>query len=159
MAISLEKYYIKDDILIQKLINKVDEGIKKNNMNYKTNVYGEMTSYNYFLEDGKSLFNKIIEILPKLNYYDAWGNKYRKGDYALLHNHFTDKKGLNKFNGVSGVIYLNNVEPGTYFPMYDYEEKSEKGKIVLFNSILKHEVRPIQNDEIRYTMSFNALKE
>ena len=55
-------------------------------------------------------------------------------------------------------MYLDNTLPGTYFNRQDIEIKPEPGKIILFSSREEHEVRYMEEDKERYTISFNGVK-
>ena len=153
MAFPLATYYIKELPLIERLKDAIIKGITLNNsQSYNTNVYGQMTSYMYFLEEEKNLFNQVTKMLPKIKYLDAWGNMYSKGNFCKKHSHGDEDV------NISGIMYLDNTLPGTYFNRQDIEIKPEPGKIILFSSREEHEVRYMEEDKERYTISFNGLK-
>ena len=154
MAFPLATYYIKELPLIERLKDEIIKGIGLNNSrSYSTNVYGQMTSYMYFLKQGRDFFNQATKMLPKIKYVDAWGNLYLKGDFCKTHFHGDEDV------NISGIIYLDDTLPGTYFNRKNIEIKPEPGKIILFSSREHHEVRYMEEDKERYTISFNGVKE
>jgi hypothetical protein len=148
---------VKNDLLMESLKKDIDEELKKSNMNYQTNVYGKMTNFNA-LNNNKnfhefcSLAQNIFLAVTNNNGYicrDAWGNIYEKNDFAHEHDH-------RDCSAFSGVLYLDDVGPGTYFPKYDMTVKEEPGKFVLFHPYVKHSVHKfIYGKKKRYTIAFN----
>jgi len=146
--------YIEDTFVIEDLKKKIDEKIGA--LSYKTNVRAEMTDWKDFLKEES--FKRIMHQNAGLwqsqfknitSYYlkDAWGNKLKQNDFVVEHSH--------EPSVLSGIIYLTNKGPGTYFPEIDSLIKEEIGKVVLFQSYLKHSVSEFTFDEFRYTISFN----
>ncbi len=160
----IQKKILKDSFLIEAqikinsnyLINKINKGIsKKNNLNYRTNVIGKMTPWNYFVKD--IYFLKSIKLV--INYLnkqinlnncklvEAWGLKIDNQDYVKSHNHS---------NSIfSGVLYLNNSNQNLIFPELDLKINPIKGKILLFDSILLHKTIPSNEKKARYSIAFN----
>ena len=58
-------------------------------------------------------------------------------------------------NGLSGqpLHYWNPDDRG----MVEYTVEEEPGKLIIFPSILEHGVKPMMEDNIRYTMAFNSF--
>ena len=99
---------IKDKILFidytnEKVISSLEKKIEKNlisSMTKRTNVKGEMTSWNHFINDKD--FEKITKFINTylfkfisitrnninaVQLVDAWGNRLNKNDYIQKHNH------------------------------------------------------------------------
>jgi hypothetical protein len=123
-----------------------------------TRVYGQMTEFNFFCNH--PLFHSFLKLIEAeikyvtngLNYFnifDAWGNKYSKGDYATLHDH-------KKCNGFSGILYTDDEGPGTIFPELNIHESDKKGKFVLFSPCLLHSVPEYLGEKERVTIAFNC---
>lgn len=138
------------------LINKINEGIcQKNNFNYKTNVIGKMTSWDYFIKDiyllnliksATNYLDKHIH-LHKCKLIEAWGLRIDKEDYVDCHNH-SDRI-------LSGVLYLNNSNQDLIFPEMDLKITPTKGKILLFHPTLLHKTIPSNEKKSRYSIAFN----
>tara|TARA_R110000868_G_C10550958_1_gene735911 strand:- start:91 stop:645 length:555 start_codon:yes stop_codon:yes gene_type:complete len=148
---------IQDLSIVESLKKKIDEKVGVND--YKTNVRGQMSgwldllhenSFKEILGQNKDLWMTEFPYIDTYIPYEAWGNKLKKNDLVEEHQHTPAT--------VSGIIYLTNEGPGTFFPEVDYTVKEEIGKVVLFSSDLKHSVDKFTFDGYRYTISFN-LKE
>ena len=146
--------FIEDSFIIEDLKKKIDEKIGP--LSYKTNVRAEMSNWQDFLNEDsfkkimyqntdlwESQFREIKSYLIR----EAWGNRLKQNDFVAEHSH--------EPSALSGIIYLTNKGPGTYFSGIDYTIKEETGKVVLFQSELKHSVSKFTFDEYRYTISFN----
>lgn len=136
------------DILKKEIKNNVGK------MDYKTNVKGRMTSFNHFSKNRifSNLLKECIEIthvlnLPKSILTDAWGNILKKGDSVDAHAHYRCS--------ISGVLYLTENGPGTYFPQFNKTIEEKIGKVLLFSGSLLHEVPVYNGNEDRYTIAFN----
>lgn len=76
---------------------------------------------------------------------ESWGVIYEKGDYINVHTHkqgdLIDSSTPNYF---SFVYYINTPEGSSplVFPTSGYEVKPEPGKMVVFESRLRHEIPP-----------------
>lgn len=148
---------INDQIIINNLINFIKNN-KDENLSYKTNVKGCMTSFESLLNN-IDFQNFLISIKNEINVIynknfkvtNAWGNILKIGDEVLEHGH----KGSTAF---CGLLYLSNDGPGTYFKEYDLLIKEEIGKFVLFNPMLLHSVSKIDKDIERITVSFNCVE-
>jgi hypothetical protein len=78
------------------LISEIEKGIIENsNMNFKTNVKGKMTAWDYFNKN--TYFRKILSEsfdhiegifdFPECHLLEAWGIKIEEGERTNLHNH------------------------------------------------------------------------
>jgi hypothetical protein len=136
------------DILKKEIKNKVGS------MNYKTNVKGEMTDFTEFVNNEIliNILRECMEVtnvlsLPKSVLKDAWGNILKKGDNVQQHTHHGYT--------ISGVLYLTEKGPGTYFPEFNKTIDEKIGKVVLFSGDALHSVPVYRGDEDRYTIAFN----
>jgi len=147
---------IKNYDLIDKLILKVKQGLENSKVSKKTNITGEHTEFNYLAEDPN--FHKFLKIIQpsiykvyknNFNVREVWGNVYNnKNHYAKLHSHDA--------SAFSGILYCTDEPgPGTYFPQYDLLIKEKKGRFVIFNEKLLHEVKPYDYKKERVTIAFN----
>ena len=138
-------------------IEKIEKGIKENNnFNYKTNVQGEMTSFNFFTEDNfleKILKNFLKEIKFQtpcgIQLKDAWGIKMSDGCYTDFHDHGEAS--------YSGVLYLSKCSTPLILPEIDKKIYPEKYKILFFNGFLTHGTEKIKN-EVKYALAFNFIE-
>jgi len=138
-------------------ISKIEEGIKlTTNLNYKTNVIGKQTDFDYFLNDKNftKIINKIVFYLQENNITkhpyqlaDAWGLREDYGDYTKEHHHLPYY--------ISGVLYLNNHTQSLYFPELQQEIKPKQGEFVLFPSYIKHYTNLNTSDKSKYALAFN----
>ena len=141
-------------------INKIEEGIKKdNNLSYNTNLLSKMTSWVYFERDRNFIKlmlpvfdfieRRTFKPLPKWIMKDAWGFKQGMGDYSRLHDHNPYQVFL------SGTIMLNNHSQSLYFPDIHETLEAKTGNFAVFSSFLKHGNNRNSTDKDRYGMSFN----
>tara|TARA_R100001129_G_C5215433_1_gene217967 strand:+ start:82 stop:609 length:528 start_codon:yes stop_codon:yes gene_type:complete len=137
-------------------VSKINEGISvQNNLNYKTNVKGKHTSWEFFNEDQEflkhlfMLFDHLDTIKNIRSYYlgEAWGVKEDYGDYTREHDH------LPCF--LSGIIYLNKHSQKLYIPEIKKEIIPEPGKLIIFSSSLKHYTKRNLTNESKYAIAFN----
>jgi|TARA_R100000458_G_C8224317_1_gene207775 hypothetical protein len=161
-----QKYFFikaKIDIDSEYLIKKIEEGIKlENNLNYKTNVKGLVTSWDYFLTDEKflvpllNILNLYDDLAAKHHYFkknyflkDAWGIKENQSHYTMRHDHIPSL--------ASGVIYLNKHPQKLHFHQINEIVDCFEGSFCLFSSFLDHNSYPWRNlnTEPRYGISFN----
>ena len=136
-------------------INSIEAAVKTdNNENYKTHVKGQMTSWQHFARDTK--FNEILQkfitevdkniSLPRYRLMDAWGYCLKKDEKTNFHTHDSLW---------SAAIYLNKHSQRLEFPQINQSVKPEKGKFVLFSSILEHGCKASKSESIKYGISFN----
>ena len=137
-------------------IKKINEGCNLNdNMSYKTNVKGEMTSFRYFNNDIEFLkilfpiFDFIDEDIDVRRYSleDSWGIKNNISSYTTMHDH------LGSY--ISGAIYLNSHDQLLEFPEINEKVKPEIGSFVIFTSFLKHGCKRNLTNKTKYGISFN----
>ena len=58
----------------------------------------------------------------------------------------------------SGILYLTEGGPGTFFHEHNITIEEEIGKFILFHPRLMHSVKKIENDIERITVAFNMDK-
>jgi hypothetical protein len=158
--IELDSYVLIGEIndldLINKLIEEVKEGIKTSKVSGKTNVTGEHTEFNYFISSPN--FHKFLKIIQPSIYKiyqknfilkDVWGNIYSKKDH-FAHLHLHDDSAF------CGILYCTDGPgPGTYFSQYDLRISEKKGRFILFDPKLLHEVKPYDYKRERITIAWN----
>ena len=148
----LIEYQFKDLSFVETLKKEIKSNV--GSMDYKTNVKGKMTPFKEFIYN-KILINLLrecIEVthvlnLPKCSLKEAWGNILKKGDSVTCHTH--------RNHIISGILYLTEKGPGTYFPQLNKTIDEKIGKIVLFSGNLLHSVPVYKGNEDRYTIAFN----
>tara|TARA_R100000742_G_C4279162_1_gene103094 strand:+ start:3580 stop:4119 length:540 start_codon:yes stop_codon:yes gene_type:complete len=144
-----------------KILNSLKEKIIKNcisdNKN-KTNVKGEMTSWNFFNQD--SDFRTFIgDIIPDMRkcvgpqdaceIYNSWGNILNSEEnYVAEHNH-------RQTTMLSGVLHLTEEGPGVYFKHFDYTLKEKIGGFALFHPETLHAVKKFKYKQPRVSLAFN----
>ena len=137
-------------------VNNLKKEIKNRvgSMDYKTNVKGKMTDFKEFVNNKiiHSLLKECVEAtyvlnLPKADLKEAWGNILKTGDSVDIHSH--------RNSIISGILYLTEEGPGTYFPQFNKTIDEKIGKVVLFNGNLLHSVPVYKGSEDRYTIAFN----
>jgi hypothetical protein len=163
--IELDSYILTGEIndfdLIDKLIQGVKEGVKISEVSGKTNVTGEHTEFNHFLPN--PYFHKFLKIIQPSIYKiyqnnfiikDVWGNIYSKNTHQALPHIHDD-------SAFCGILYCTDGPgPGTYFSQYDLTIDEKKGKFVLFDPKLLHEVKPYdyKSERITIAWNFSAMK-
>lgn len=156
--ISTNTFILTGKFLNKEIINNLKKFIKQNidkELSYKTNVKGSFTGFKTLVENKDFIeflknIQENIKIIHSDNFviHDAWGNICKLGDEVLEHNH-------TEISAFSGILYLTEGGPGTYFKEYDLLIDEEVGKYVLFHPLLKHSVKKIENDLERITIAFN----
>ena len=151
---------IVDNINTKKFIKAIEEGINHpDNMNYKTNAHGFMTSWQYFVNDPElnSLLSLMIDHfeldsrIGKCYLHSAWGIKMVANSYTRPHHHLGGDVIL------SGILYLNTLK-GHYLELPDFKKNIEvvKNKVVLFKSNVTHSTKRITSiNKAKYAISFN----
>lgn len=161
--IKKEVFYLEGKINIDSnyFIKKIEDGIINSPNNYKTNVQGFMTAWDYFIEDKKFLkiflniinnfehHSVVFQHLPKWKLDSCWGIKEEKGSYTKEHDHLPAV--------LSGVIYLNDVKQELIFKELNIKVAPEKGKFVIFSPILKHYTERNLEETSKYGLSFNLM--
>lgn len=150
--------YVEDKNLLERIKNKIIIKSKNSTFDYKTNVKAKFTGFNSLIYEPEILeFIRYIEpainnIYNKIAYVkECWGNIYNKNDHALLHHH-------QACSGFSGILYLTEGGPGTYFSDFDITINEECGKVVLFDPRLLHEVKSSNLKNSRITLAFNCYE-
>jgi hypothetical protein len=135
---------------------RIDEGVKKSNLNYATNVVGNHTSWTFFNKDEKFgiLLLQMIDHLESLNIdlerfnlVDSWGIIEKFGEYTKRHHH-------NPMY-LSGILYLNDHSQKLYFPDIKQEITPKRGRFALFSSFLSHYTKRNLEHHAKYAISFN----
>lgn len=100
----------------------------------------------------KNLKKQIIDILDKHKLFLRlnWAQLYNKNDQHSIHTHYGSY--------YSGIIYLKGYSP-TYF--YDklfepFVYNLKENKLLMFPSMIPHEVKKLNEDEQRLIISFNT---
>ena len=150
-----DEYKITDTEYLKSLQTEIKNNTIKSLRN-RTNVKGQMTYWNYFID--KKIFNKVKDITYKYFWYDAWGNILNKNDYVEEHDHITVNPKIKLPCSHSGILYLTDQEPGTYFKKYDVTIKPELGKIIIFKSNVLHSVKKCDTSKERITLAFNGRR-
>ena len=146
--------------------NIIDE-IKKSGdkQDYKTNVKAYMTDWNMADKPGFQELNRyIIDTCHYLNslYYrktvglqvaNLWGMIYKKGDYAMVHDHWPALW--------SGVYYLRAPKGSgdLVFPQLKQRIQPKDNLLVIFKGDVRHGVEESTTDEERICVSFNIKEE
>jgi hypothetical protein len=156
--IFFESYILIGKINNEQIIESLKKFIKENKdekLSYKTNVKGHFTGFKSLIDNNYfNNFFKLIDPYIKLIYSknfiinSAWGNILKKSDEVYPHKH----EGTDAF---SGILYLTNEGPGTFFHEHDMIIKEEIGKFVLFHPSITHSVKKIEDDIERITVAFN----
>jgi hypothetical protein len=150
---------ILDFNLINKLKTKLISKINNSTMHYETNVKAKMSEFNSFNEDSDfhEFLNLIIPYIKNINnksfnIVSSWGNIYEnQTDYTIMHNH----QGC---DFMSGILYLTDNGPGTYFKDFDFTTREQIGKFLLFSPEADHEVKPFDYKDKRMVISFNLTE-
>jgi|TARA_E500000178_G_C16892867_1_gene694355 hypothetical protein len=135
------------------LQNEIDKRVGP--MDYATNVKGQMTEWDSFVNDKKfqKYVGMFLEKLKEENPWKiqcwkgiemvgAWGNKLKANDYVDRHDHRGD-------TDFSSVIYFSN----TYIILENFHIDVKRGDIVTFDPTVKHWTNPETED--RYSLAMN----
>ena len=157
--IEREYFFVVGDIDVDApyFIDKINKSVEgKDNINYKTNVIGKHTDWNYFNKE-KKLLEILIKLVDHLEFnnithesyslLEAWGIKEGFGEYTREHCHLP--------HYISGSVYLNDHPQKLYFPEIKEEVEIKKGRFVLFSSFLKHYTKRNVTNENKYGIVFN----
>lgn len=134
-------------------IKKIDENIS-DKLSYNTHVKNQMTDFRTFTHDYEihqifkkfdNLF-KLVSNTDSIRLQDCWGTKSCEFVETNKHSHSL---------GVSGIIYLTEGGPGTFFPEFNFNVDEKIGKIIFFDSRALHEVKKTKIINPRYLLSFN----
>jgi len=167
MNYNLQRLQIKKDVFVltgkinnQELLHKLKQYViekssivfsKNSNVHSARTGFKELINNNEFfgfLKESKDIIYNAWE--KDYVVHDAWGCVYRDpGNFCKRHNHL----GTTAF---SGILYLTDDGPGTYFHELDLTIKEEKGKFVIFHPILYHEVPRYNYKKERVVVAFNC---
>ena len=145
------------DVDADYFIKKIEEGISQSDYSYKTSVVGEMTNWDFFLNDKKCMvllmdIFDFLDSLPNIEGYElngCWGIKESFSEYTRRHAH--------KSAYYSGGIYLNDHDQRLYFPDLNTSVKPKKGRIFIFSSFLTHYTLRNKTDIPKYGIAFNLM--
>ena len=132
---------------------------------HKTNVKAQMTEWNMQDKPGfikfKEYIYPMIEFISKKYYNrtisprisDMWGMIYRKGDHAIVHDHWPALW--------SGVYYLRAPKGSgdLVFPQLKQRIQPKDNLLVIFKGDVRHGVEESKTDEERICVSFNVKEE
>ena len=151
---------IEDDEMNKNIV----EQIRKTGdvQDYKTNVKAYMTDWNMSDKPGFDKLEKIIiemtNYLSKIYYNrpinprveNLWGMIYKKGDYAMVHDHWPSLW--------SGVYYIEvpNNSGDLFFPQLKQTMTPKKNQMIVFEGKTRHGVRESLSDKERIAVSFNV---
>jgi hypothetical protein len=153
------EYQLKNLSFVEDFKKKINQEVNSHdNNNFKTNVKGKMTRWDFFnkdknfhlcLEESCSFLKIINSVDMKIE--SSWGNILSDNDEVLEHDHVARTIAL------SGILYLTEDGPGTYFKLLNKSIDEKIGKIVFFSSELRHSVPKIKIEKDRYTVAFNLI--
>lgn len=151
----IAEYQLKNIESINLLKKIIDDSVGE--FDFKTNVRGKMTDFKKFV-DNEVFLNLLKECegffsslnFKKMYLKEAWGNILEEGQEVTEHTHGAAE--------VSGILYLTEGGPGTYFPEIQKTITEKIGKIVFFDSQVKHSVLKTNHKDKRYTLAFNFFK-
>ena len=123
----LIEYQFKDLNFVNILKKEIDNNVGE--LDYKTNIKGQMTKFDAFVSNDLllNLLRECLYFSNVLNINDsrlteAWGNILKKGGEVKAHTHNPAV--------ISGILYLTEGGPGTYFPEFNKTVEEKIGKIV-----------------------------
>ena len=144
------------DIDSKYFIKEIDKAIQEqDNNNFKTNVQGFMTSWDYF-NNNKKFLKSIYPLFDYLDSLDnikpyelrsSWGLKEDFSHFTQPHDHLP--------NYLSAIIYLNNHQQMLIFPELQKTFKPKKNSFILFSSFLNHRTDRNLLDKNKYAISIN----
>ena len=148
----LLEYQFKDLSFVNILKKEIDNNVGA--LDYKTNVKGQMTKFDAFVNNElfTNILRECLHVSNVLNIKDsrlteAWGNILKKGGEVQAHRHNPAV--------ISGILYLTEDGPGTYFYEFNKTVEEKIGKIVFFSGSALHQVLPFKLNKNRYTLGFN----
>ena len=133
-------------------INQVLLLTKNVDIGYQKSTYNYLNILNFPIL--KNLKKQITNILDshKLFLTNNWSQLYNNKNKHTIHNHYGSI--------YSGIIYLKgiNASPTIFYDknFFAYYHKFEKNTLLMFPSMIPHEVRPLEKDEERLIISFNS---
>jgi hypothetical protein len=135
-------------------INQILLLTKNVDIGYQKSTYNYLNVLNFPIL--KKLKKQITDILDKHKLFltNNWSQLYNKKNKHTIHNHYGST--------YSGIIYLKGKNPSpTIF--YDknfaaYYHKFKKNTLLMFPSMIPHEVKTLEKDEERLIISFNTKR-
>jgi hypothetical protein len=136
-------------------INQILLLLKNKNLTYteQPTTYKYLNILNFPLL--KNLRKQVISILNNhgLLLENNWAQLYNKNNYHSLHNHYQSI--------YSGIIYLSgkNCSPTVFyggFKLKKYLHDFKKNTLLMFPSMIPHEVQSLKKNEERLIISFNT---
>ena len=84
---------------------------------------------------------------------NLWGMMYKKGDYAIVHDHWPALW--------SGVFYMKVPEKSgeLFFPQLKQTIMPNENQLIIFNGSTRHGVKESFSDEKRICVSFNVKED
>ena len=137
---------------------RIDEGVQHSTYNYRTNVKGMRTDWQFFNKDKnfRTVLLQIMDYLEQLHFtlkacklVESWGLIEKFGDYTQKHDHAPVY--------FSGNLYLNDHHQKLYFPEIKQEITPTKGRFVIFSSFLLHHTKRNLQDTAKYAIAFNFI--
>jgi len=136
-------------------INQILLLTENHDVGYQKCNYGHLNILNFPVL--KNLKKQVIDILNKhkLSLLENWSQLYNKENYHPIHYHYGSI--------YSGIIYLKGINPSPtifhekFFSNY-YAHNFKKNILLLFPSMIAHEVKPLTKNEERLIISFNTGK-
>jgi hypothetical protein len=96
----------------------------------------------------KNYLSSFTDLLnPEYTMLDAYGIRLDKGDWTANHRHGQAD--------VSGILYLNSSNQKLFFPELKLHIKPEPGRILFWDSLLRHETKPNLEDTPKHAIVFN----
>ena len=139
-----------------KMLNNIIKDIKKAKKSEEvTHVKAATTDWT-FLFKKNSIKKFLNKYLKDYHIYEIWGNMYKKGDYAVNHNHIPLFPDARYFN-VSGVLFLTDTKTPLNFTDFLKKYVGKKGDLLLFKPDTMHSVDSVLDNE-RITLSFNGRR-
>ena len=144
------------DIDCNYFIEKIKKGVEeKTNMNYRTNINGKMTSWDFFNNDINFLkhiinFNRYLDKnynLPKYILKSSWGFITLPGEKTYFHAH---QEAI-----YSGVIYLNDCDQPLLFKEIEQQIDPKAGSFGIFSGWLTHGNYANITNNTKFGISFN----
>jgi len=144
---SFYKYNLK---ILEEEINQILILVKSSNTFDQKTTFEYLNVLNFPIL--KNLRKQVISILnrKKLILANNWAQLYNKNNCHGVHIHAG--------SDYSGIIYVKGETPTVFYDrnFNQYCEKFENNKMILFPSWIPHEVKPLQLNENRLIISFNA---
>jgi len=143
--------------MVEKARSQINQNLEKTNVKANRTDWKCLVNDEYFI----SFLNKIKPSIQKIyteNFIisDVWANFYSDSekDHCTMHHH-------NGSTAFCGVLYCTDGPgPGTYFKDFDLNISEKRGRFILFDPMLLHEVKhyPYKKERITIAFNFNELK-